>query len=299
MNKVGNATEWNMLLDFVVRVWYSLFMGIFSRKAKPVIAETRPVNTYLDPRLTWVRSVDDAEILEMSSTLIKQVEKLTAFRYAADREKSLNVLLTCLHKVQAVDRFALTPWQGDHFFQIINTYLPQLINTLRTDCLNEDEEVWAADNFIEAVLKLMKDEVDKLPQLLAKSRRKVVEAVTDRKVDLGNEIADARVKEITSLIAEADTQATSVEDRFTVEQSATAYLPDAIRLYTGLKNAPADVQAEATEIFVRQLDMIAAQLQVIIDRGATVSLGEMRAHLMFLEGKAKTAEPQLRLLESN
>lgn len=80
-------------------------------------------------------------------------------------------------------------------------------------------------------------------------------------------------------------RALDVEDRFLVEQIATAYLPDSWRMISGFETFPAANRARVERHVLEQIGLLTEQLEVILTRNVERSLGAIEAHTQFLRAK--------------
>lgn len=260
-------------------------MGLFSKKNMASLPVDSPrALPVVNQQWLWAKTVDNAEIEEICQTILTHLAK-AAFQFKNERENSENLVKEFLGKIKQVDRQALAnDYYTNLFVDNLTFKLPRLISTLRTELLDEDDKDYATETFNEEIFSLIRN-VDSLPQILAPSRQAKVTAPVIRELKLEDSLADSRLKEIDSLILAVGAMQLSVEDRFTVEQVAASYLPDALRLYAGLNGAAEQIRSQATDIFLQQLTLIENQLQTILDKGAKHSLEQMKAHLSFLESK--------------
>lgn len=259
-------------------------MGLFSRKAKTVSGNTGA----LSQAELWMKTVTDEEIDEIRKNLIARIDNLPCvkeeIRGTSKARKMLNIYFD---KVARIDRQAtMSKMDISYLYNELHAVLPKNISDTETE-IYEGFGIKSAKLDLAENITMTFSRVDSLPQVVAPSRKTSALEVSKKTVQLDNELADAKLKQIQGLIATASDCAVTVEDRFTVEQAGSSYVPEAIRLYSGLRNTTGETQAEATDLFVKQLDLVARQLETIIRSGSAASLDAMRAHTQFLEEKAK------------
>lgn len=77
-----------------------------------------------------------------------------------------------------------------------------------------------------------------------------------------------------------------VEDRFTIEQVATSYLPEALNLFERFRRRTGDVGVNKTQdLLLEQVKLIRKQVSFVLEQHSDDSLNMMEAHMSFLKAK--------------
>ena len=235
----------------------------------------------------WLETASEDAYKHALNKLWVEVRDLP--RYPDDRNKqNANVFSAALmSRMQKLDRTLMTKSQRTELAKLIFVTIPQKINRLETQLLDYEQKWDAVDDFGAFVKTTLTRQIDPMPRKLPinqtiapkpEAAKKAIEKVGDKE-------SDAKLTRVKELAHAAYKTATTVDDRFFAEQAINSYIPECVRILTGLINAPEDMKKEANEIFHRQLDIIQKQLDIILHKETSGSLAEMKAHMEFLESK--------------
>lgn len=214
--------------------------------------------------------------------------------------KELRIVLSNLiTKFSKLDRIRLTKREKRTLAIIIFYEYPKLVAGLQSGIIvNPKTRKKAIKEYSKQVRWLATRYLDRMPTIASVDEEGAATLPTKRvsvRSKTGDAACDEKLQQVSALLDKAlQFVDISVEDRFFVEQAANSYLPESVRLLSGMTAAPGNVKVEAYATFLRQLSMIEGQLNEIAARAATGSLSALQAHTAFLESK----KDLLRITES-
>lgn len=84
---------------------------------------------------------------------------------------------------------------------------------------------------------------------------------------------------------------TTVEDRFLLEQIVTSYLPDSWRMIRGFETFTPELQARVEQNVLEQIQLLAEQVQELLNKREDEFLGQIEAHTAFLRARKEHQQP--------
>lgn len=241
----------------------------------------------------WLETSSEEVYQKTLTNMWEEVKEIKGFPKDAHATNARIYMGVILKKIQKVDRTRLSAEQKKNLAAIVFTNIPRAVADMETMLADLDQMHDAVEEFGDTLRDLMSRFVDTMPRKIPvpnelanvseESTKKVVESV-------GTKESDEKLVKVKALAAEAYRLATSVEDRFFAEQAANSYIPDSVRMLSGLINAPDDMKTEANELFLKQLEIVETQLNSVVRRSASNSLSAMKAHTEFLESKKSQLE---------
>lgn len=259
------------------------------RATSPTPAKTAPKSR----GVLWLETSSEEVYQKTLTNMWEEVKDLKGFPKDSHAKNARIYTGVILKKIQKIDRTRLSVEQKKTLAAIVFTNIPRAVADMETMLADIDQMHDAVEEFGDTLRDLMSRFVDTMPRKIPvpnelanvseESTKKVVESV-------GTKESDEKLVEVKALAAEAYRLATNVEDRFFAEQAANSYIPDSVRMLSGLINAPDDMKAEANELFLKQLEIIETQLNGVVRRSASNSLSAMKAHTEFLESKKSQLE---------
>jgi hypothetical protein len=240
--------------------------------------------------ILWTRTVTNGELTKIQENLQSQVDKQAAFG-SADYARSTvsSHLKNFFIRYNAVDRFLLSDKQALLMWVMLHLLIPGYIASMRTQLTqiasnDTAKSARVARKVRTRVLRLRVITVDKYPQRLVERKAISVQAKEDVP-QVMDTFLQTQVKSLYDLAEKAQKNSLTSEDRFIVEQAVTSYLPEAVRLYSQLQDAPENMHEEVEEVFLHHLTLIEDQLNAVNGRGAQNALKELKAQTQFLEAK--------------
>lgn len=244
-----------------------------------------------DQMILWTRTVSRDELSNIQDNLQNQVDKQAAFGnsdYA--RAQISSHLKNFFIRYNSVDRFLLSDKQAILMWVMLHLLIPGYISSMRTQLTqipanDTAKNVKAARKVRSRIIRLRVLTIDRYPQQLVARKAISVQAKQDVPQVL-DKFLQGQVKSLYDLAEKAQKNSLTSEDRFIVEQAVTSYLPEAVRLYCQLQDAPNSMHEEVEEVFLHHLTLIEDQLNAVNSRGAQNALKELKAQTQFLEAKA-------------
>jgi hypothetical protein len=243
-----------------------------------------------DQMILWTRTATNSEIAKIQENLQDQVSKQAAFGNSNHaRDLLASHLKNFFIRYSSVDRFLLSDKQAILMWVILHLSIPGYIASMRTQlttiAANEPEKkTKTAHKVRDRILQLRILTIDTYPQQLVERKAISVQAKKDVP-QVMDPFLQAQVKSLYDLAEKAQKNSLTSEDRFIVEQAVTSYLPEAVRLYSQLQDAPDNMHEEVEEVFLHHLTLIEDQLNAVNGRGAQNALKELKAQTQFLEAK--------------
>jgi hypothetical protein len=238
--------------------------------------------------MIWLDTSSEEVYQQTLDNLLKEVEEVSNYPKGVHANNATALAAAFLKKVGKLDRSWLSFDEKKTLASLVFRNFPIALSTLETNLTDLDNREYAVVEFGDTLRRLLENHIDRMPRKIpVPNQLNAVSPETARKaVDtVGSEESDQKLTAVTGLAAEAYKVATSVEDRFFAEQAANSYIPDSVRILSGLIHAPEDMKKEANELFMRQLEILESQLNGIVKRSASNSLSAMKAHTEFLETK--------------
>jgi hypothetical protein len=279
--------------------WFS-----FSDKKQNKAQDTVEVQVnYATPKpktkgMLWVETSSEEVYYQTLTNMWEEVKAMNGFPSKTDAHNAGVLAGIILRKLQKLDRTRMTTEQKSNLAGIVFKSFPEAVAQMETHLADIDEAEYAVETFGETLRDLMARHIDRMPrripvpnQLSAVSNETAKRAVET----VGSKESDEKLSSVKALAAEAYKLATSTEDRFFAEQAANSYIPDSVRMLAGLIHAPEDMKQEANELFMKQLEIIEAQLNGVVRRSANNSLSALKAHTEFLESKDGSNKSRLEL----
>lgn len=266
-------------------------MSWFAGKNKQVRTEEVSVQTQPTTKtrgMIWLETSSEEVYQQTLDNLIKEIDDVQGFQKKSHQSNAIVYASILLKKIKKIDRSRLSSEQSRNLAMIVFGSFPRAVAKLETDLCDVDEMHYASEEFGETLRLLMTKYLDTMPRKMPVPNQlnSVSEKQTKKTIEtVGNKESDEKLSKVKSLAGEAYKLAVNTEDRFFAEQAIDSYIPDSVRMLTGLIHAPEDMKTEANELFLRQLGVIESQLKGIIKRSAVNSLSEMKAHTEFLESK--------------
>jgi hypothetical protein len=262
--------------------WFS------SKKQEPEVLVAQPATK--TSGMIWLETSSEEIYQETITNMYNEVKAMGGFPKEAHASNAKIYARIFLKKIQKLDRNRMSSEQKRDLAMIVFGSFPRAVARMETQLSSVDEMHSASEEFGYKLRDLMEKYLDVMPRKIPVPNQLVqsTDEGKDKPVtveSIGDEEADAKLASVQKLTMEAYSLATSVEDRFFAETAANSYIPDSVRMLKGLMNAPEDMQTEAKELFLKQLGIIETQLKGIMQRSATHSLSEMKAHTEFLESK--------------
>lgn len=243
-------------------------------------------NKRINPQnVLWTQTVTTNELVEIATNLKTIVKERAPFKTEYARNNCVGIYNMCSEKLVSADRTRFTELQSHIYYLLWNQLLPTLINQIRTNIWSFNHEDTAAEVFRDTLINVMNVHVDHFPRKVAPSRQQNIENPSQEPTALKDKDAQKALSDVNSLLKTVNKYTTTTEDQFLLQQIASSYLPEAVKLYQGLSNSPKNMQQEVKNIFLKQLAIITVQLESIHDTGAQQQLSKMKAHLEFLETK--------------
>lgn len=261
-------------------------MGFFSLSKKNTESEAEKARNE-SPGLLWIQTVSDDVYQQTLDNLVLELEELEEdYPSFIRNQRIISTAELMLKKMVRVDRSRLTAYQEETLGRIVFATLPEAYVKLETGLFSPHYRSQAAPTYA-AVLKTTIYIVDQFPRKLPipKPTAESKELAQKTVKTLGTKESEEKLRAVQALASKAFEVAQSMEDKFFAEQSLNSYLPDSVRIFTGLINAPEDMKADANILFVRQLEILESQLNAVIRRASHNGLAEMQAHTEFLETK--------------
>jgi hypothetical protein len=245
-----------------------------------------------DQMILWTRTVSRDELSKIQANLQNQVEQQAAFgaRGQSARELIALHLKNFFIRYNSVDRFLLSDRQAVLMWVMLHLFIPGYIASMRTRLTQiaadeREKKAKVARKATKRILRLRILTIDTYPQQLIERKTISVQAKEDVP-QVMDEFLQTQVKSLYELAEKAQKNSLTSEDRFIVEQAVSSYLPEAVRLYSQLQDAPDNMQEEVEEVFLHHLTLIEDQLNAVNGRGAQNALKELKAQTQFLEAKA-------------
>lgn len=243
-----------------------------------------------DQMILWTRTVTNSELVKIQENLQNQVEIQAAFgNDRHSRQLATTHLKNFFVRYSSVDRFLISDRQAIIMWVMLHLFIPNYIASMRTKLTQITADNLAAKEktafrFKKAILRLRVLTIDTYPQQLVERKAISIQAKEDVP-QVMDEFLQTQVKSLYELAEKAQKNSLTSEDRFIVEQAVTSYLPEAVRLYSQLQDAPDNMHEEVEEVFLHHLTLIEDQLNAVNGRGAQNALKELKAQSRFLEAK--------------
>lgn len=245
------------------------------------------------PGTLWLETSSEEVYQQTLKNMIAEVKAIAGHDSTKKTTNAGIYAEVLLNKIQKLDRNRMTVEQKKVLAAVVFGSIPRAMAKLETTLADLDERSYAVEEFGDTLRNIMTKHVDTMPRKIPVPN--TLAAVTDKTMvkaveTVGSKESDQKLTTVKELATEAYELATNIEDRFFAEQAANSYIPDSIRMLSGLIHAPEDIKVEANELFMRQLEIIESQLEAIVGRSANNSLAAMKAHTEFLESKKNGLE---------
>lgn len=280
--------------------------NFFNKKKQDSVNEDKNLvnEEYRIRKIAWVKTVKTESILEafqgfQEDILSTQEHVLHSHKSAG--KKFMISLSSTLEALQAnvlkIDRNLLNDQNAEYFFEIIQRELPWAISEYQKIVFGKEiyyPMVWESFSSI-----FLKTPLEKLGVM--RTQQATMQALLDvdpakkeikhfPKMSSNNQNVTASLQKVENLWSQNKTGKHSVEDEYFLEQTVTSYVPEAWRMFITFQNAPKEIQTKATEVFLKQMDLIQNQLYQILQRNMELNLSTMQAQFDFLEQKSNETE---------
>jgi hypothetical protein len=186
----------------------------------------------------------------------------------------------------------------DNIILVLNERIPKHLSEMETELRLEgfvDEKYYDEDlqGFLEQAINVATRLPSKLSILHVDNRQGNPQEASDALIsfpDISSYLdQESLSEELTALKQDwesAHELPLGVEDRFTIEQVASSYLPEALSLFERFRRRTGDVGVnKAQGLLLEQVKLIRKQVSFVLEQHSDDSLNMMEAHMSFLKAK--------------